>query len=92
MFNFQDFTTEVFAGVVIALLTTMVLFLWKLPQTLKELRTFMRSMSHRMDLAESRMDVYDHLWSRHFETIVRSDLIANGSMEYPENKHGKRHS
>lgn len=81
MFEFQGFLTSLFAGLSISLLGTIAYFLYRLPQTLKDLQNFMRSMNHRMEIAERRIDVHDALWGTYFKTSINSSMIAKGDVD-----------
>ncbi len=83
MINPSDLATQIFAALIVSLLSALTMFLWKLPQTLKELQGFMRSMNHKMELMEKRLEVHDDLWSQHFNMVVRSDMIALGNDDFP---------
>lgn len=80
----QGFLTTVFAGLAISLLGTIAYFLYLLPRTLRDLQNFMRTMSHRMDIAEKRLDVHDALWGSLHRTSMNSAMIAKGDVDFED--------
>lgn len=82
-FNWNEFYVQVSSAFFIVVLTGLSAVLWKLSNVLKELPEFMKETKEKLKAHEERHDVQDNLWSQHLNHIIRSEMIAEGKMDYP---------
>lgn len=77
------FPGELLASICVALLSALVLFLYKLPSTLKELSDFMHESKAERKEHEERLNIHDELWSVEYQTHIDSRMIAKGERPFP---------
>jgi hypothetical protein len=83
LFHTGDFFTEVAASLIVALLSALVLFLYKLPKTLEKIEQHMKKADEKFEEHDKRLDVHDVLWSTFHKKSVNSRMISQQQMHYP---------
>lgn len=88
--SLEGVITEVTAALVVALLSAICIFLYKLPQTLKSIDQHIKESAQKIEeleklveSAHSRLDIYDSISTTRIGRTIRTDLMVKGRMNFP---------
>lgn len=87
MSNWQEFyiqsASSIAAAIFLLIMGWLAKGVWKLSIAVEDLSEFKKETKAKLAMHEERHEVQDNLWSQSLGATVRSDLIAEGKMDYP---------